>query len=51
MLVITSKGLDFQWHFGEPLPMFRDRVITFQADGDELLLILRALAASRQGKG
>lgn len=43
----VSRGV--QWHYGEPLPSdaLRARVVVFQADGDELDLILHALKATR----
>ena len=36
---------ELQWHVGEALPkeLFSQRVVKFQADGDELDLILAAL--------
>jgi len=33
-----------EWHIGESCPKLKARVITFQADGDELGVILEALA-------
>lgn len=36
-----------EWHLGEPIPeAAKDRVVTFQADGDELEMILAAMRAS-----
>src|SRR6266566_1250683 len=35
-----------QWYIGEPTPTDIGRVVTFQADGDELNLFLDAMAAS-----
>lgn len=37
-----------EWHVGEKLPAFVEehRVVTIQADGDELEVILRALRAT-----
>lgn len=32
-----------EWHVGDPLPEIEGRVITFQADGDELDVILASL--------
>jgi hypothetical protein len=32
-----------QWHIGEPLPIVAGRVVTIQADGDELDIIIDAL--------
>lgn len=32
-----------EWHVGEPLPEIKGRVVLFQADGDELEFIKRAL--------
>lgn len=34
------------WHVGETLPIITARVVTFQADGDELEVILAALKAT-----
>ena len=31
------------WHTGDPVPKIKERVVTFQADGDELNLILAAM--------
>lgn len=31
------------WHVGQPLPHISRPVVTFQADGDELEVILKAL--------
>lgn len=31
------------WHISQPLPKIEDRVVTIQADGDELVAILRGL--------
>lgn len=36
-----------EWHIGEPVPENLGRVVTFQADGDELNLFLDAIVASR----
>lgn len=33
-----------EWHVGEPIPEDLGRVVTFQADGDELEMILAAMA-------
>lgn len=52
MLAIKVKdkksGYEFwyEWHIGEPLPEDLGRVVTFQADGDELNLFLDAMAIS-----
>ena len=47
MLYIDTKTrTGIQWHIGEPCPQFKDidgRVFTFQADGDELHVILEAI--------
>jgi hypothetical protein len=37
---------EYGWHIGEPVPEV-GRVVTFQADGDELNLFLDAMLASR----
>jgi hypothetical protein len=34
-----------EWHIGEPIPTDIGRVVTLQADGDELELILDAMGA------
>lgn len=39
-----------EWHIGEPAPLNLGRVVVMQADGDELNLILDAMAASRGSK-
>lgn len=38
-----------QWHVGEAIPtlVYERRVVTFQADGDELDLILSAMERTR----
>jgi len=53
MLAIKMKsrsmpGHDYwyQWHIGEAFPEL-DRVVTFQADGDELNLFIDAMVASK----
>lgn len=38
-----DQTVQHQWHVGEPFPSVLGRVVTFQADGDELDLILAAL--------
>lgn len=38
-----DQTVQHQWHVGEPLPTIQGRVVTFQADGEELDLILAAL--------
>lgn len=46
----TSNTKEYsEWHVGEPLPwhILRNRIITFQADGDELELIIRAMEQTR----
>jgi hypothetical protein len=44
VLVIKDKlGRWKEWHVGEPLPELEGGVITFQADGDELDIILASL--------
>jgi len=35
-----------QWWIGYSMPQTTGRVVTFQADGDELLVILQALKAA-----
>ena len=39
-----------EWHVGEALPEIIGRVITFQADGDELECIVNALKATSEPK-
>jgi hypothetical protein len=41
--MLTIKGYRGCWHVGEPLPIIRERVVAFQADGDELEVIIAAL--------
>lgn len=44
MLYIIEKGKKGkQWHVGETLPSITTKVVTFQADGDELEVIVEAL--------
>lgn len=43
-----APGQVLQWHVGEPLPSLSARVISFQADGDELQVILDALNQSKK---
>lgn len=44
MLAIKDDSGRWQeWHVGEPLPTLEGRVITFQADGDELDVLLASL--------
>ena len=35
------------WHIGEPVPAMAGKIMIFQADGDELDLILRAMAGKQ----
>lgn len=47
MMFIQQPGLkERTWHVGEPIPPLLGRVVTFQADGDELELILVAMRES-----
>jgi hypothetical protein len=39
-----------EWHVGEALPEITGRVVTFQADGDELECIVNALKATSKPK-
>tara|TARA_R110002051_G_scaffold225581_1_gene288502 strand:+ start:283 stop:669 length:387 start_codon:yes stop_codon:yes gene_type:complete len=41
---------DYEWHVGEGIPEITGRVITFQADGDELECIVNALKATSKPK-
>jgi hypothetical protein len=44
MLGIKDKnGRWKEWHVNEPLPKIEGQVVTFQADGHELELFLRAM--------
>lgn len=45
----TGNSIKNTWHISEPVPQIDNetRVITFQADGDELNLILNAMRRSR----
>jgi hypothetical protein len=54
-MVYISEGAQPQaaspcrgWHIGEPLPKLTAKVITFQANGDELQLILSAMRETRE---
>jgi hypothetical protein len=42
-LYIDDGDEHHEWHEGEPWPKLKSRVITFQADGSELAIILDAL--------
>lgn len=48
-LGLRIKGYWHEWHVGEPVPKELGRVVQIQADGDELDLILDAMAAARHG--
>jgi len=48
MLHITDKQLREIWHVGDPMPVLTGRVVTFEADGDELALILDAMKSTRK---
>lgn len=43
--IVTSM-----WHTGQSCPVTTERVVTFQADGDELEVILNALHGSQRDK-
>lgn len=43
MMYITDHKTVHRWHVGEKLPDLHGRIVTFQADGDELFLLLRLL--------
>jgi hypothetical protein len=43
----AGSTLRREWHYGEPLPRLECRVVSFQADGDELELIIDALRKTR----
>lgn len=47
MMYINDRYYDLHWHIGEPVPALKARVVTFQADGDELDLILEAMRKTR----
>lgn len=44
-MFVTTVGnrIHYQWHVGEPIPVTDARVVTFQADGDELEMIYQAM--------
>lgn len=48
--VIPSTTPHTQWHTGEPIPesIKEARVVTVQADGDELDIIMRAMNKTSQ---
>jgi len=50
MLYIRSNGGNVQWHVGMPVPpeALNQRVVTFQADGDELSLFLSAMKGTQR---
>lgn len=39
-----------EWHVGEPMPALYDRVLYFQADGDELDLLLAIMRKSNDSR-
>lgn len=41
----TVQGVknEYRWHFGEPFPAITGRVVTYQADGDELNFLMWAI--------
>lgn len=39
----TNVPEEQQWHVGEPMPLIKARVVTFQADSDELEVIIEAI--------
>jgi hypothetical protein len=39
----TGVKVSQQWHVGNPMPEITSRVVTFQADGHELEMILAAM--------
>jgi hypothetical protein len=48
MLYIQDMYTDewITWHYSEPVPVVNSKVVAFQADGDELELILNAMRAT-----
>lgn len=46
MLAIKTKNGWLTWHLGNTVPKNTGNVVEFQADGDELFLILEAMAAT-----
>lgn len=38
-----KKGSPIEWFIGQPLPLVKGRMLTFQADGEELLMITKAM--------
>jgi len=51
LYIKETHGIDSTWRVGEPIPDIVSRVVTFQADGDELEVILRALRGAKAQKG
>lgn len=39
-----GKAIGPEWHVGDPVPKVASRVVTLQADGHELQLLLSAMA-------
>ena len=46
-LFIGIRKNGIQWHLGESVPEISNRVVVFQADGDELEMILDAMRRSK----
>lgn len=42
---------DYTWHIGEPMPRIVSSVVTFQADSEELIIILDAIRFASKKDG
>ena len=47
MSLFLGKTLNYEWHLGQSVPKNLSRVEHFQADGDELEMILNAMRRSK----
>lgn len=45
-----EPSLVHEWHIGEPIPEIKSNVVLFQADGDELEMILEAMKPLKKGE-
>lgn len=45
------KTKSYGWHVGETLPKLTAEMVTFQASGDELKVIMKALRETRKKEG
>ena len=48
---LVDSGKVYEWHIGEPVPPIESKVVIFQADGDELYLILKKMRQVAQKEG